>query len=77
MVKEVKMYAVFCDHCGKQFIDEFGTGFSAWTDKADVVEASMQDGWAVLHGRHICPECYHFDDETDEIVENDFTKEDE
>ena len=43
------MYAVFCDHCGKQFMDEIGTGFCAYTDKVDAVEASMQDGWAVLH----------------------------
>lgn len=30
MIKEVKMYSVICDRCGKPFIDEFN-GIMAWT----------------------------------------------
>ena len=32
MIKEVKMYSVVCDRCGKQFIDEFN-GIVAWLDE--------------------------------------------
>ena len=31
MIKEVKMYSVVCDRCGKTFIDEFN-GIVAWLD---------------------------------------------
>ena len=32
MIKEVKMYSVVCDRCGKQFVDEFN-GIVAWLDE--------------------------------------------
>lgn len=77
MIKDVTLSAVFCDHCGKQYVDEYGTGFCAWTNEADAWEAANNDGWQSVHGRILCPDCYHFDDETNEVVENKFTKEEE
>ena len=37
MIKEVKMYSVVCDRCGKSFIDEFN-GIVAWLDEGTAKE---------------------------------------
>ena len=37
MIKEVKMYSVVCDRCGKQFVDEFN-GIVAWLDEGTAKE---------------------------------------
>ena len=67
MIKEVKMYSVVCDRCGKSFIDEFN-GIVAWLDEGTAKEQAMESEWAEIGDKHYCPECYEFDDELDEYV---------
>ena len=42
MIKEVKMYSVVCDRCGKPFIDEFN-GIVAWVDEAPMAYKSTEE----------------------------------
>lgn len=67
MIKEVKMYSVVCDRCGKSFIDEFN-GIAAWLDEGTAKEQAMESEWAEIGDKHYCPDCYEFDDELDEYV---------
>lgn len=67
MIKEVKMYSVICDRCGKAFIDEFN-GIMAWLDEGTAKEQAMESEWTEIDDKHYCPDCYEFDDELDEYV---------
>lgn len=67
MIEEVKMYAVFCDRCGKQFIDTC-TGFGAWVDKETAREYACDEDWVHIGDKIYCPDCYEIDEETDEYV---------
>lgn len=67
MIKEVKMYSVVCDRCGKTFIDEFN-GIAAWLDEGTAKEQAMESEWAEIDDKHYCPDCYELDDELDEYV---------
>lgn len=67
MIKEVKMYSVICDRCGKAFVDEFN-GIVAWVDEGTAKEQAMESEWAEIGDKHYCPDCYEFDDELDEYV---------
>ena len=59
MIKEVKMYSVVCDRCGKPFIDEFN-GIGAWLDEGTAKEQAMESEWAEIGDKHYCPDCYEF-----------------
>lgn len=65
MLKEVPMYTVSCDCCGKLFEDSH-SGIVAWNDPASVVFQSEEAGWLwendeYLKG-HYCPDCHEVDD---------------
>ena len=57
MIKEVKMYSVVCDRCGKTFIDEFN-GIMAWLDEGTAKEQAMESEWAEIGDKHYCPDFY-------------------
>lgn len=67
MIKQVTMYSVICDRCGKAFIDEFN-GIVAWLDEGTAKEQAMESEWQEIGDKHYCPNCYEFDDELDEYV---------
>ena len=67
MIKQVTMYSVVCDRCGKTFIDEFN-GIVAWLDEGTAKEQAMESEWVEIGDKHYCPDCYEFDDELDEYV---------
>lgn len=51
MIKEVKMYSVVCDRCGKSFIDEFN-GIVAWLDEGTAKEQAMESEWIEICDKH-------------------------
>ena len=65
MIKEVKMYSVVCDRCGKSFIDDFN-GIVAWLDEGTAKEQAMESEWIELGDKHYCQDCYEFDEKFDE-----------
>jgi len=65
MIREIPMYVVVCDRCGKNSGEDFI--FLAWHTQADAIHyAKEEDFWIELDGKHYCEECYDFDD-VDEI----------
>lgn len=65
MIQEVKMYSIKCDRCGEDFIDP-ETGFDAYADECSAREAALNSNWAEIDGKHYCPNCYQYNEETDE-----------
>ena len=66
MIKEVKMYTVICDCCGKDACA--GTDYASWNESSYVEEIAVEDGWLCDDEHHYCPECYEFDDEDNLVV---------
>jgi hypothetical protein len=67
-IKEVTMYTVCCDRCGKS-ADE-GTEYAGWSDKDGALSVADNSDWSDLtsyavttEGPHYCPNCYFIDDE--------------
>lgn len=59
------MYQCVCDGCGKAYVDE-DRGFCAWADESYAADAAYEDGWTEIDGKDYCPDCYDYDEETDE-----------
>ena len=68
MIKELTIYTVICDSCGKDSAD--GTDYAGWNDKEFTVECAMEDNWIKEDENHYCPECYGFDDDGEIIIKN-------
>lgn len=66
MIEKVDMYACVCDGCGKMHVNE-NLGYVAWVDGSQAFEDAGEAGWTI-DGKHYCPDCYEYDDETDEYI---------
>lgn len=65
MIREVTMYQAVCDGCGKTHINE-NMGYCAWVDGCSAIEDACEAGWTEIDGKLYCPDCYEYDEETDE-----------
>lgn len=65
MIREVTMYEAVCDRCGKSHINE-NMGYCAWVDGCGAVEDAYEAGWTEIDGKLYCPDCYEYNEETDE-----------
>ena len=63
MIKEVKMYSVICDRCGKILEDG-----AFWEGKSSAISYALKSKWAEIGDKHYCPNCYEFDEKLDEYV---------
>lgn len=63
MIREVAMYTVDCDRCGRN-ADE-GTNYSAWVSADDAFCSATADAdfWSDEDGKHYCSGCHHYCDE--------------
>ena len=67
MIKEVKMYTVVCDNCGK---DAFkNSEYSCWSDESTAHECAMESDYVDHEGFDYCPECISIDDEDNIVVD--------
>lgn len=66
MVKEVKMFTVICDSCGKDVCD--GTDYSGWNDEQYIEEVAKEANWIKLEDIHYCDNCYELDDDDNIIL---------
>jgi len=71
MIKEVTMYTVICDNCGKDLCE--GQEFSCWNDDLTAHELAMEENWIKEESKHYCPDCYDYDD-NDNLVINESRK---
>ena len=58
MTKEVTMYTIICDVCGKDACE--GTEYAGWSDVDIVIEMAVDEGWIDVPGKHYCPDCYSY-----------------
>jgi len=66
MVKEVKMYTIVCDGCGKD-VNE-GSEFSCWNDKSYLQDIAMEDSWVCNGDENYCTGCHYYDDEDNLVI---------
>lgn len=60
MIKEVKMFTVICDNCGRDA--HRGQEYSCWNDKGYAMENAIEMGWLELEGKIYCDYCYAYDE---------------
>lgn len=60
MIKEVKMYTVICDNCGKDCNAD--SEYSCWSDDTFARDCAMEDDWITEGDKHYCPQCYSYND---------------
>lgn len=65
MIKQVNMYAITCDGCGKTFSAD---DIVAWVDVCTAREQALDSEWQEIDGKHYCPDCYEYSEELDEYV---------
>jgi len=66
MIKEVKMFTVICDNCGKDVCE--GTEYSAWDEADFVTQIAGESDWHIEGDTHYCPDCFSFDDEDNLVI---------
>ena len=68
MIKEMPMFTVICNNCGKDCNDD--TDYSGYGDEDYAVEVAKESGWTVKDGKHYCSDCYTYNDD-DELIINE------
>lgn len=63
MIRKIEMYQAVCDNCGKACINE---DICAWSEESDAIEDALYMDWQIISDRLYCPDCFEYDDETDE-----------
>lgn len=63
MIRKVEMYQALCDNCGKACINE---DICAWSEESQAIEDALYMDWQIIGDRLYCPDCFEYDDETDE-----------
>lgn len=63
MIKPVIFYMMVCNRCGNTYSD-----YDDHTCFPDDDMMCYADDWAEINGRHFCPNCHTYNDETDEIT---------
>lgn len=68
MIKEITIYTVICDGCGKDVHD--GTEYSGFNDTDFVLQEASDSNWHVEEGKQYCPDCFEYDDEDNLVIKN-------
>lgn len=66
MVKEITMYTVICDNCGKNVND--GQEIIAWNDKNYAESIAIEANWIKEDDKHYCDTCYYYDDDDNLVI---------
>lgn len=67
MITKEIFYSVKCNRCGT--VNEDGDDQSCFFDEGDAVESAINNDWAEIDNKHYCPDCFTYNDETDEYTE--------
>jgi len=65
MIKEVKMFTIVCDGCGKDV--NSNTEFSCWSDEGYLEDIAYDSDWKQVDKKHYCTDCYDYND-NDELI---------
>ena len=71
MIKQVEMYTLICDICGKDVCSD--ADYSCWNDKEYLKDIAREDLWLVdtVDDAHYCPDCYEYDEEDNLIIKSE------
>jgi hypothetical protein len=61
MIKEVTMYTVVCDSCGKDSCE--GSEYAGYSDKDYAIDVARDGDFVRIEGNDYCPDCYEYDDD--------------
>ena len=64
-IKEVKMYTVQCDRCGKVYEND---EYSAWDNSDWATQYACEDDWISITKGDFCPNCYNYNEEIDSFI---------
>lgn len=67
MIKEEKMFAVFCDCCGKRLTED--DSITGWTDMESAEFVARESGWEKQGEYWYCPDCCKPNDEEEDEQE--------
>lgn len=65
MIKGVTLYHVFCDGCGKTYPHN-GMNEEVFFERKTALMTYIHAGWTEIEGKLYCPDCYEYDEKTDE-----------
>ena len=65
MIKEVKMFTVICDNCGKDCFEN--QEYSCWGDELYAEDIAIEAGYLKEDDEHYCQDCFSYD-ENDKLV---------
>ena len=68
MLKEVKMFTIVCDGCGKDVNEN--TDYSCWNDENANEDIREEAGWEKVDDKHYCTKCFEYDDNDELIIKN-------
>lgn len=66
MIKHTCMYSIVCDICRKRL--ESKDGVYATEDRDIIVEYALESNWITIGSKHYCPDCYVYDENTDNNI---------
>ena len=66
MIKEVTMYTVVCDNCGKDVNQN--AEYSCWNDKGFAQDIAIASHWINEDDKHYCPDCFTYDDDDNLVI---------
>ena len=66
MIKEIIMYTVVCDNCGKDANED--TDYSCWNDKNYAEDSAIEDDWVKEDNKHYCKNCFMGYDDDDKLI---------
>lgn len=64
MIREVMICQAVCDRCGRPCSET--SGIVDWESTESARIAALESGWMSINHGLYCPNCYEYDEETDE-----------
>ncbi|MFV0536797.1 MAG: hypothetical protein ACK5M3_05410 [Dysgonomonas sp.] len=70
-IEKINSFVIICDNCG----DYYSQGnhipsFASIVDAEIELDEQPDREWEEKDGKHYCPNCYKYDEETGEVVEH-------
>ena len=66
MLKEITMYTVVCDNCGKDCNE--GSEYSCYGDSSGAIDVARDSGWHCEDDKDYCESCWSYDDDNEIVI---------
>jgi len=65
-IREVPMYQVVCDRCGKHHGQD--SEYAGWESPASAEDMADESEWEHIDEKHCCPDCWEWAEDEETIV---------